>query len=513
MRSATCGLLLAVCAASTAVAAASPAASALAREVRVYRQAHEKAIVEELASLVSIPNVATNLSDIDRNVDFLRGMLERRGFGVEVLSAGEGTPPSVLAERRTRGGTRTVVFYAHFDGQPVSQKSWISDPFDAVMRDGPPTPKARIVNWRATTGPLDPEWRLYGRSASDDKSPIVAILAALDALQALKASPRVNIKIFLEGEEERGSANLRTILSKYLARLSADLWILCDGPVHASGRAQVYMGARGVTDLELTAYGPLRPLHSGHYGNWAPNPAVEIAHLIARMRDEEGKILIPGFYDDVRPLTASERSALASVPDADSELKRELGLGRSEGQGPIMTRVMDPALNVRGIRSAEVGQQASNSIPTEARVSIDFRLVPDQTAQKVQERVETFLRSQGWFLTESVPDLSMRLAHPKVLRTEWQLSYAGARADISAPYAKAVVETIEQTRGERPIVLPMLGGSIPMSLFTEVLQTPVLGVPMVNHDNNQHGANENVRLQNLWDGIETYAGLLAGLDW
>ncbi|HEY9422864.1 MAG TPA: M20/M25/M40 family metallo-hydrolase [Thermoanaerobaculia bacterium] len=481
-------------------------------QVRAYRTAHEKEILRELSDLLALPNVASRVADIDRNADRLTEMLRRRGFEVRRLSAGEGTPPSLYGELRVPGATRTAMFYAHFDGQPVDQKGWLSDPWKPLLRTGPIGEGTKEVDLASVQGPLDPEWRLYARSASDDKGPIVALLAALDALRASGLQPSVNVKLFLEGEEEQGSPHLTEILRQHKDLLAADVWLLCDGPVHQTRRMQVFFGARGVSGLEITVYGPARPLHSGHYGNWAPNPAVTLAHLVASLRDEEGRIRIPGFYDDVRPLTEAERKALAAMPAVEEGLARDLGLGRTEGRGArLQDRVMEPALNVRGLRSAEVGDAAANAIPTEAQVSIDFRLVPDQTPQKVRERVEAFLRSQGWFLVSESPDLETRRAHPKIARLAWSLDYPAARTDMSLPVSRAVTSVVEEAVGGPAVQVPMLGGSVPMSLFTETLKAPVIGVPMVNHDNNQHGANENLRLRNLWDGIEVYALLMARL--
>jgi acetylornithine deacetylase/succinyl-diaminopimelate desuccinylase-like protein len=512
-RRTSAAVFLAILLAAGAAQAAEPAAG-VRDKVRAWRAAHEKEIVGELSDLLTLPNVATRVPDIERNADRLTEMLQRRGFEVRRLSAGPGTPPALLADLRVPGAKRTVVFYAHYDGQPVGQKGWLSDPFKPVMRTGSLEAGGKEVDLATAKGPLDPEWRIYARSASDDKSPIVAILSALDALRASGVQPSVNVKLFLEGEEEQGSGHLTQILQQSLDLLKADAWILCDGPVHPSRRMQIYFGARGVSALDLTVYGPLRPLHSGHYGNWAPNPAVALARLVASLRDEEGKILIPGFYDDVRPLTAAEKQAVAAMPPVEEELRDELALGRTEGRGErLQDRLMDPALNVDGLRSAEVGEAAANAIPTEAQVTIDFRLVPDQTPQKVRERVESFLRAQGWTLVDEAPDRETRRTHPKVARILWSLDYPAARTDMSLPVSRAVAAVVDRTVGGSAVQVPMLGGSIPMVLFTETLHVPVIGIPIVNHDNNQHGINENLRLQNLWDGIEVYAALMAELDW
>lgn len=505
-----CALLLA--AASVAFAQAQP--DAVRDKVRAYRAAHEKEIVTELDGLLALPNVATRVADIERNADHLTAMLERRGFAVQRLSAGPGTPPALYGELRVPGATHTLMFYAHYDGQPAGQKGWLSDPFKPVLRSGPLGPGVKEIDLASAlspqSGPLDPEWRIYARSASDDKSPIVAILTGLDALRAAGLQPSVNVKLFLEGEEEQGSDHLGTILRGNVDRLAADAWLLCDGPVDPSRRMQIYFGARGVAGLELTVYGPVRPLHSGHYGNWAPNPAVELAHLVAALRDEEGRILIPGFYDDVKPLTVAEKQAIAIMPPVEASLEDELGLGRTEGKGArLEERLMDPALNVRGLRAAEVGEAAANAIPTEAQVSIDFRLVPNQTPQKVKDKVEAFLRAKGWHLVEEAPDKAILKAFPKVARVAWSLDYPAHRTDMSLPVSRAVAAAVERAKGGPVIQVPMLGGSVPMSTFTDILKAPMIGVPMVNHDNNQHGINENLRLQNLWDGIEVYAELMA----
>jgi acetylornithine deacetylase/succinyl-diaminopimelate desuccinylase-like protein len=502
--------------ASLLLATAATAENSSVRDrVRAYRVAHEKEIVKELTDLLALPNVATRVADVERNAEFLTGLLQRRGFQVRRLSAGDGTPPSLYASLAVPGAKRTVMFYAHYDGQPVDQKGWVSDPFKPVIRSGPLGPGVKeidLASLSAMSGPLDPEWRIYARSASDDKAPIIAMLTALDALRASGIQPSANLKLFLEGEEERGSGHLPEILRRHASLLDADVWLFCDGPVHPTRKMQVYFGARGVAGLELTVYGPIRPLHSGHYGNWAPNPAAMLVQLLASMRDDEGRILIPGFYDDVRPLNETEKKAVAAMPRVEEGLEDELGLGRTEGNGArLQDRLMDPALNVRGLRSAEVGEGAANAIPTEAQGSIDFRLVPDQTPAKVKERVEAFLKSKGWFLVSEAPDRETRRAHPRIARVAWSLDYPAARTDMSLPVSRAVIATVERAVGGPVIQVPMLGGSVPMYLFTTNLKAPLIGIPIVNHDNNQHGINENLRLRNLWDGIEVFGELMANL--
>ncbi|MES1244119.1 MAG: M20/M25/M40 family metallo-hydrolase [Acidobacteriota bacterium] len=497
-------------------AGAAQAQTALRDQVRSWRSAHEKEIVGDLAGLLALRNVASDPGDIRRNADRLMEMFRQRGFETRLLTAGD-APPAVYAERSTPGAKRTVMFYAHYDGQPAKAADWDGDPWKPVLRTGVRgAPGTKDVDL-ASAPSLDPEWRLYARSASDDKGPIVAMLAALDALKAAGVKPSVNIKVFLEGEEEAGSGHLPEILRAHQSVLEADAWLLGDGPVHQTRRMQVVFGARGVTGVEITVYGPNRALHSGHYGNWAPNPAALLVDLLAGLRGPDGDIRIAGFQDDVRPLTESEKAASAAMPPVEDELRRELGLAWTEGGSErLQDRIMRPALNLRGLKCADVGENARNAVPTEASASIDFRLVPDQTPERVRERTEAHLRSLGWWVVHEEPDAETRLAHPRIVRLAWDRGYAAARTNMDLPVSKAVVRTVGEMLGEPVIRVPMLGGSVPISLFLEGLPAPappIVIVPIVNHDNNQHAAHENLRLQNLWDGIDVFAALFARLDW
>ena len=467
--------------------ATTASADSLRDTVRAWRSQSETKILGELRELLAIPNIASDMPNIERNAALISEMLRRRGIEPRLLRV-DGAPPVVFGEIRTPGAKETLVFYAHYDGQPVDRALWTSDPWEPVVRDG----------------------RIYARSASDDKSPIVAMLSAIDALRSARVPLRVNVKFFFEGEEEAGSPHLGAILEKYRELLGADLWLIGDGPVHQSRRMQLYFGVRGVTGLELTTYGPARPLHSGHYGNWAPNPIVTLTHLLASMRDEEGRILIDGFYDDVRPLTAADRAAVAEVPAVEEQLRRELALARTEGGAPLTERIAVPAMNIRGIRGGNVGETAANVISTEAAASIDFRLVADQTPARVREKVEAHLRKRGFHIVHETPDATMRAQHARLVKLDWEMGYPASRLALDHPLAADIERRIETFTGQQLIKMPTLGGSVPLYLFNEKLGASTLGVPIVNHDNNQHGHNENLRLQNLWDGIEVFVAILAG---
>jgi acetylornithine deacetylase/succinyl-diaminopimelate desuccinylase-like protein len=401
-----------------------------------------------------------------------------------------------------------VVFYAHYDGQPVNPKDWASPPFSPTMRAGSDT-GSKTIDWRTAPLPFDPEWRLFGRAASDDKSSIVAFLSAFDALRAIGRKPSVNIKVFWEGEEEEGSPHLSQILRDNMGQLAADLWLIGDGPVHQSRTPTIYFGARGDISVDATVYGAERPLHSGHYGNWAPNPAALAALLITQLRDPEGRILIPGYLSDVRPLTAAERKAISDLPPIDAALERYLGIAESEGGEALTLSTMRPAVNIVALQSG-VGARA---IPSEATMTIDLRLVPDHKPDRVRQLLEGYLTKLGWTVVHSDPDAAVRAKSSRIVKLDWSSGYPAFRSDMTSTPAQAVIAAATKAAGRPIAVLPMMGGSVPIYVFDEALKKPIIGLPIVNHDNNQHAPNENARLQNLWDGIDTYAAMMAELNW
>lgn len=493
------------------VLTASSAPNKLTADVRAWRSAHEAEVVGRLEGLTRLPSVAAQPKGLAATADRLTALLKERGFATQLLSGGEGVPAVVYGELKTPGAKRTVVFYAHYDGQPVVPSQWKTPPFEPVMRSG--TLEAPVVDWKAAKGPLNPEWRLFGRAASDDKASIVAFLSAFDALKAAHRKPSVNIKVVWEGEEEAGSPHLEAILRANKALLAADLWLIGDGPVHQSRRPSLYFGARGSLGLEATVYGPIRPLHDGHYGNWVPNPAAMAADLIAQLRDGDGRILIPGFSEPVRPLTPAEHAALDALPNVEDGLKTQFAIGRAESTERLADSLMRPALNIRGIRAGGVGAEANNAIPTEAAVSIDFRLVPDQTPAGVKAMVEAYLAAKGWTVVHTPPDAATRMAHPKVIYLDWDAGYPGLRTSMSDPVSLAVIAAGGHAFDQPLVLLPMMGGSVPIYLFKDVFNVPIIGLPIVNHDNSQHAPNENLRLQNLWDGIDLYAHMMGDLTW
>jgi acetylornithine deacetylase/succinyl-diaminopimelate desuccinylase-like protein len=489
-----------------AVQAAAPADPApIANETRAWRMKHEREILAEFADLLSIPNLASDKTNIQRNADAIRALCEKRGLTTKLLTL-EGAPPIVVADLATPNAKRTIAFYAHYDGQPVDPSQWKSEPWKPVMRD-----HAGIdVDWRSAKS-IEPEWRLFARASGDDKAAIIAMLAALDALREQGAKPAINLRFFFEGEEEAGSPHLAEYLKKFPEVSRPDAWVFCDGPVHQSRRMELVFGARGTIGVDLTVYGPIKGLHDGHYGNWVPNPVVRLTHLIDSMRDENGRILIKGFYENVHAPTAAEKDALTKIPNVEADLRREFQIASTEGNGNSLNElIMLPALNVRGIEAAHVGTQAANQIPTEARASIDFRLVPDETPEAIKTLVERHVTEQGYTIVRDTPEAATRESKAKLIKIAWDSGYPASRTPLDLPLSGELA-AIMAAAGHDPVLLPTSGGSLPIHLFEEVSKAPVVVFPIANHDNNQHAANENLRLQNLWDGIEVFAAFFSGL--
>lgn len=484
---------------------ANPAALA----ARHWRERHERAILDEFVALLSIPNVSSDKPGIQRNAEALVKMLEARGVPAKLVTV-EGANPVVFGEIKTPGAARTIVFYAHYDGQPLNPKEWATPPFSPTLRNRMFEDDGQVISLPASGARIDPKWRLYARGAADDKAPILAMLTALDALRAAGLRARSNIKFVFEGEEEAGSANLEKILAANQELFSGDVWLICDGPLHQSRRQLIYFGARGVADIDITVYGPRTELHAGHYGNWAPNPAQELVRLLASMKDASGRVLVDHFYDGVVPLGPTEKRALAEVPKIDPELMRELWLGATDGSPKTLAELItEPGFNIRGMASARVGAQASGVIPATATASLDIRLVKGMDLHATENAFREHVRKQGFFVVDAEPSADVRRAHPKVaLVTVRPGGYTSVRTPMDLPISQEVIRTVESARGPT-VKLPNMGGGVPLEDIERPLGTRTIGIPIGNHDNNQHSYNENLRLRNLWDGIELMAALFA----
>jgi acetylornithine deacetylase/succinyl-diaminopimelate desuccinylase-like protein len=481
------------------------------QKITQYRQANENAIINEYIEFLSIPNVSADSANILMNAGFIMHMMLDRGINASLLHGSTpGVTPAVFGEIKTPGATKTIAYYAHYDGQPVNPKQWSAGltPFNPVFITAPLEQGGSIINYKKGD-PLNAAWRLSGRASADDKAGVMAILNAYDALVKSKIKLKQNIKFFFEGEEEVGSTHLGEIFDQHKDKLAADLWIIADGPRHVSGKKMVLFGVRGDVNMDLTVYGPKRPLHSGNYGNWAPNPAMMLVQLLAGMKDENGNVLIKGFYDDTTPLTEAEKQAIAKVPGIEETLKKELGIARPDGNGkPFLELLMLPTLNINGIQSANAGILAANIIPAKAAATLDLRLVPGNDLNRQVQKIRDYITAKGYHIIAHEATDEERMQYPKLVKITTGNGYNAQRTPMNLPAALGVIKAIQSTVDYPVVVVPSSGGSLPLFLFEKLLGAKVITVPLVNYDNNQHAENENVQLKFLWEGIETMAAIM-----
>jgi acetylornithine deacetylase/succinyl-diaminopimelate desuccinylase-like protein len=494
------GLLLALFATVTLAAAPSPDVL----KVREWRAKNERQILAELMQLIALPNQAANRGDIAKNADLLTAMFEKRGFAVNRWET-KGSP-IVFARRDAANARGSVIFYFHYDGQPSDPKEWtLGAPYAPAAFNG-----RTAVNLAASSGPVDPNVRIYGRSTADDKGPIVAFLAAIDGLIAAKAGIPWTIKVVLDGEEEAGSRNFDGTMQQRLAEVRSDLAIIVDSPRHASGLPTVYYGSRGGASATITVYGALGDLHSGNYGNFVTDPAMQLSKLIASMKDERGNVVIRNFYDGVAPLTAAERRAIDEIPNVDQKLLEEFGLARQEHpDSRIELQHNRPTLSILGMEAGNVFTGTRSAIPGSASARIEMRLVKGLDTATQLDRLAAHVTAQGFHVVEGEPDQATRRKYPLIAR----IARGGgggfpiAKTAIDDPITSKAADAI-RALDQRLVQLPTIGGSLPFATFSDTLKLPSIGLAVVNFDNNQHAANENIRVGHFWEAIDIFAALI-----
>ncbi|MEM7799041.1 MAG: M20/M25/M40 family metallo-hydrolase [Chloroflexota bacterium] len=462
------------------------------------------------AEFLALPNHASDLPNITKNADWMIDAFSKRGFDMQTWKI-PGAPPIVFGERKVEGATRTLCFYAHYDGQPVEPSDWTHPPFEAVLYDEAMEAGGKQIPFPSEGESLLPDWRLYARSSSDDKAPIMAMLGALDAMEEADLGFKANIKLFFDGEEESGSPHIGQYLEEHAAELEdITLWLLCDGAVYPTDDLLFRFGSRGVTGIQLTVYGPYRSLHSGHYGNWAPVPGQMLARLLTSMKAEDGTVLIDGFYDSTERLSPFEEAQIDAAPPIDEQLKAELGLLTTEGEGEVIhRRIVWPSLTVRGLSSGSVGEKVRNVIPSTAIAELGLRLARGNDPEGMLDLVEAHIRKEGWHIVYAEPNLKTRQAHQKIVKIKRDPNgFPASKVSMDQPEIQALIEGLKAFTQGKGVFLPSTGASNRIyGLIFNGLEKPGICVTMVNRDNNQHAAHENVRIGNLTRGVEMMAVL------
>ena len=463
-----------------------------------------KLAVEELKDFIAIPNDALVPDDIIKNIDWLSLKFKKRGFQTKVLQT-DGQP-LFFAELPQVENAKTILFYMHLDGQSVDNSKWDQeDPYKAVLKakDGN---NWKTLDWTELEKEIDEDWRIFGRSTSDDKGPIIMLLQAIDLLRDNKKAIPFNVKIILDSEEEKGSKPLPNAVKKYRELLMADYLIINDGPLHVSDNPTMVFGCRGITTINLTTYGPIKPQHSGHYGNYAPNPGFRLAKLLSSFKDDAGRVLIDGYYDGIT-IDKATSSILKSVPDNQDQILANLAVKTPESVGNFYQEALQyPSLNIRGLSSGWTGKKARTIVPESATAAIDIRLVPESDGNRLKELIKAHIKAQGYYITDKEPTLEERMKYDKIITFESGSITNPFRTDMNIPFAKWLEDTLND---DKLVKIRIMGGTVPIAAFINELNIPAIIVPMVNPDNNQHSPNENLRLKNISYGIKTFYKILS----
>ncbi|MBT5074053.1 MAG: M20/M25/M40 family metallo-hydrolase [Kordiimonadaceae bacterium] len=461
---------------------------------------------------LAIPNDGHMADDIAKLANWVENAFESRGFEVSRLAAPEN--PLLYAKRMVPGATKTMLVYLQADGQPVDLSAWYQpNPYGAVLRASDTNTwengSWRDIPWDSLKGNINPDWRIYARSASDSKGPNTQFLMALDVLDNLGITTDFNLKVVIDTEEELSSPHLPQAVIDNRAELASDMLMIFDGPPHRSGGPTLSFGARGIAEITLQTFGAKVAQHSGHFGNYAPNPAFHMARILSSMKTADGVVSIPGFYKGV-DISQEAQEILDAVPNNEAEMRAAMGFSiPDQVADSLEASIQYPSLNIRGLNSAWVGDQVRTIIPPLATAEIDVRLVKESDPVYLISIIKEHIEGLGYTIIDHEPTDMERAEQKRFVQLNYSISYPAFRTDFDSLAGNFAKSAMTHLNGSTPIMLRTMGGSIPISPFVDTLDIPALSVPTVNPDNNQHSPNENIRVGNFIDGIATIAAVLA----
>ena len=476
-------------------------------EINTLSREKAQDVFKEYREFLSLPNDANKPDELETNMLWCEKAFKKRGFTTERLKTKR--LPLILAEREHPGAKKTVLFYIQIDGQPVDPSKWLQKgPFVPTLKKQIKKDDWEAIPWESLYDNYDDDWRIFARSASDAKGPINTFLIALDIIADKGILPNYNIKVIMDMEEEMGSPNLPPAVKRYKNKLKADRLVILDGPRHPSNKPTLTFGARGIVTIQLKVQGPKFPQHSGHYGNYVPNPAVRLSQLIASMKDDNGKVTIPGYYDGVT-ISEEARSIMSAVPDDEDKIRRSIGFSKPDQvANTYQESIQYPSLNVRGMKSGWVEKEVRTIIPSFALAEIDVRLVKETDPKRMVKLIKNHIKSEGYYIIDRNPTDSERAKHNKIITFNHRIGYLAFRTPVNSEIADWLRAALINGFGEEPIIKRTSGGSVPISPFVNTLNVPAVTVPTVNPDNNQHSPNENLRVGNLIESVRTHVALL-----
>ena len=467
--------------------------------------------IESFREFLSIKNDANYKNEMKPLIEWGINNFQKYGFEVERLETPE--LPLLLASKVISEDLNTLLIYLQFDGQPVDNSKWDQeDPYKAVLKERINN-EYKITDWsrldNITFDDLKKEdLRIFARSASDAKGPVMMIINALEIMKRNNIELEYNLKVIMDFEEEISSPNLADAVKKYSSKLKSDALLIFDGPKHPSNLPTLTFGARGISDITLITYGPIVPQHSGHFGNYAPNPVFRMSEILSSMKDPNGRVVIPGFYDGIE-LDEKTLKILAEVPDDEGKMMNDMQFKKPDNVGKnYQESIQYPSINVRGIESGWVREEVRTIVPSECIAEIDVRLVLESDPIRLHNLIKSHIEELGYYVIDRRPTKDERLKNNKIVTFVSSFDYDAFRTDIESEIGKWLIKSLKKTFGIEPVKKRTSGGSVPISPFVNTLGIPAVTVPTVNQDNNQHSPNENIKIENYVTGIETYLGIL-----
>ena len=500
------GLLVVGLAMGLAVAEEHPG-QITAAQLRSMASASAPEAIALYREFLALPNDAIYPEQITAVNTWMRSAFEKRDFTTQLLRTNGS--PSLYAERLSANAEKTVLIYLQADGQPVDRSAWHQpDPYAAVLKQQDDDGSWQIIGWDLAQAGLNPDWRIFARSAADSKGPMTQFMMAVQLLTEIKPDLGYNLKVLIDTEEELGSPNLAAAVLANKGLLAADMLLIFDGPPHASNKPTVSLGARGIATITLITYGPRVAQHSGHYGNFMPNPAFALARILGSMKTPDGVVTIDGFYDGVE-LDDETREILAAVPDDEEAILGSVGLIRSDAVADTLQEsIQYPSLNIRGLSAAWTGAESRTVIPPEAIAELDVRLVMESDPERLIGLVRHHIEALGYVVLDHAPTGAERAKHERIVSMTSSISYGAFRSDPNSPPALLARAGMKHLYGKEPILIRTMGGSIPIAPIIAALGVPAASVPTVNIDNNQHSPNENLRVGNFIEGIAILMSVL-----
>ncbi|PIF00744.1 MAG: acetylornithine deacetylase [Maribacter sp.] len=463
--------------------------------------------LRNLNAFLELPNDGHFPEQIESNLKWCTTLFRNLDFKTQrITTAGA---PLLYAEKIIRKKAKTILFYLQIDGQPVDPTAWHQEnPFKPVIKEKTGINQWKIVPFPSSGGIVDPDWRIFARSASDSKGPAMSFISALEILRDRKVKLKYNVKVIMDFQEEMGSPELANAVLDNRTLLQADMVLIMDGTRHLSNLPTLTYGARGIATATLVVFGPRYPLHSGQYGNFAPNPVFKTAKLLGGLKDDTGKVTLSGFYDGIT-LSEKEKLLLNNIPENPDSIKRRLGIAEHDALGETYQEVLQyPSLNIRGIKAAWVGSKVRTIIPSEIITEIDMRLVPESDGKRLMGLLEKYIIDEGYHLVDSIPTDYERGKYGKLASFKYKLGSNPFRTRLDGPTSVFLNNALRKVYGDNIVNMRSTGGSQPIAPFVKTLGIPAVSIRIPNPDNNIHSPDENLRLGNFLEGIETCLAIL-----